>query len=434
MARPDTDPLLNHKLAQPDGNKLAFTDDRKSSPLVGSQALPGQAGPSPNPGVTSPSGATAGACPDKSCSCGGCGPSCTGDCCDACTMGDDLDRRRTMPLPGAAAFDPDLLQEMAANHPDGQIRAGAKQLLASHHKASPLIDRSANRVRPPSKPPSTQPLTATGARGVGQQDVAPSSGVDSMDIPHVHRHEGTAEKVRAYFHAHPHSHAVAHDPDDPNDVVDHDRRDHLSDPRHQAALRGFGGWESKSAGTSPADAIKAVQADSEKVQKLDTDRGIPLHWISDRLAENAAAIRQLSMSAELAELRKAAAPVDARILQLVEEQKELRAIQANAAGITTKAAQRHGVSAAALQRAARAKMHKNARAIRAIAGGEVDWSGRLIRKTATANVRKAVAVDSFAMTPELAKMIRGAVTKAFEDLDGRINALNERADGSRKRL
>jgi hypothetical protein len=221
-------------------------------------------------------------------------------------------------------------------------------------KSSPLIDRIQSRVRAPGAP-AAPPVNQRGGSSSGDP-VPPAGGVDSMDIPHVHRHEGTTEKVRAYWHNHPHTHAVPHDPDDPHDVADHDRRDHLSDPRHQAALRGFGGWESKSAGATAADAIKAIQADSLKVEKLDTDRSIPLHWISERLAENATAIRQLSMSAELAELRKAA----------------------------------------------------------------------------TSNVRKAAVVDSFAMTPELAKMIRGAVNKAFEDLEHRIEGLNERTGGRRQ--
>lgn len=66
------------------------------------------------------------------------------------------------------------------------------------------------------------------------------------------------------------------------------------------------------------------------------------------------------------------------------------------------------------------------------------FAERLPLQTAAATiVRKAASVDStpFAMTPELAKTIRGAVNKAFEDLGTRIEALNERAAGlPRKRL
>ncbi len=426
------DPLIDYvnKAYHHDGGDAS--SDAKGSIIAG-QSLPGQGGPGPNRGVTSPSGASAGVCGDGSCSCGDCGPTCTGSCCDDCTMGDALDRRRATPLPGAAALDPELLQEMAANHPDAQVRTGAKQLLATHGKSSPLINRSQSPVRLPGAPAA--PVPTRGARSTGTPlDVAPSSTVASLDQQHIHHHEGTKENVRPYWHNHAHDHAISHDPDDPNDVVDHDRRDHIGDPRHVAALRGFGGWESKSAGTSPADAIKAIQADSLKVQGEITNRGISLTEINARLADNAVALRELSMSAELAELRKGSAPVDARIRKLIDEQSELRAIYANAGGITTKAAQRHGVVVTDLQRAAATKIRKNARAIRSIAGGEVDWSGRLIRKTAITHVRKAAAVDSFAMTPELAKMIRGAVTKAFENLDSRIDALNERAGASRKRL
>ena len=74
----------------------AATQTPKGS-IIDGQAAPGQgSGEGVAQDVTAPSGADAGACPDNSCSCGGCGPSCEGDCCDACQMGDDLDRRETM--------------------------------------------------------------------------------------------------------------------------------------------------------------------------------------------------------------------------------------------------------------------------------------------------------------------------------------------------
>jgi len=64
--------------------------------IIADQAVANSSGEGVAQDVTSPSGADAGDCHDNSCSCGGCGPSCTGDCCDSCTMGDDLDRRETM--------------------------------------------------------------------------------------------------------------------------------------------------------------------------------------------------------------------------------------------------------------------------------------------------------------------------------------------------
>jgi len=69
-------------------SKGSIESGQASSPVPGA--------PPASRGVTSPSGASAGYCPNRSCSCGGCGPSCTGDCCMACTMGDELDRRETM--------------------------------------------------------------------------------------------------------------------------------------------------------------------------------------------------------------------------------------------------------------------------------------------------------------------------------------------------
>jgi hypothetical protein len=75
--------------------KAAKAGTAKGSIIPGESA-PQQTGVGAAIDVTSPSGATAGACPDSSCSCGGCGPSCEGTCCEACTMGDDLDRRETM--------------------------------------------------------------------------------------------------------------------------------------------------------------------------------------------------------------------------------------------------------------------------------------------------------------------------------------------------
>ncbi len=424
--------LAGERLAEIEqaGDSVDVVKRAKSSSVIGRQAAPGQRGPGPNPGVTSPSGASAGVCDNGSCSCGDCGPACTGSCCDECTMGDELDLRRSMPLPGADALDPEVLEETAANHPDPEVRAGAKQLLADVRKASPLIDQIANRARL-SGAPATQPLTATSAAGIGNQDVFPGGTVDDVEHMHVHRHDGEAEKVRPYFHNHPHDHAISHDPDDPNDTENHDSRAHLGDSRHVLALRGFGGWEAKSAGATPADALKAVRADSVKVLGYETERGVSLTAIKERLAENAAAIRHLSMSVELAELRKAArdtttksASVNPRVRQLIAEQRELGAITADAGGIATRAAKHHGVPVADLQRAAHSRIRKNAQAIRAIAGGEVDWNGRLVRKGARTDLRKA---HQFEVTPELTKVITAAVNKAFENIDARIDALNRRA-------
>lgn len=81
---------------QHDHYSKAIEPDETKGSIIPGQAAANSSGEGVAVDVTSPSGATAGACPDGSCTCGGCGPSCEGTCCDECTMNDDLDRRETL--------------------------------------------------------------------------------------------------------------------------------------------------------------------------------------------------------------------------------------------------------------------------------------------------------------------------------------------------
>lgn len=118
-------------------------------------------------------------------------------------------------------------------------------------KASPLIDRSQNPVRPPGAP-AAPAVSQRGARNAGSA-VPPAASVDATTLANLHRHEGDAENVRPYFHSHPHDRDVRHDPGDPEQSLDD--RDHLNDPRHVEARRWYG---AKSAGADTGDKIMAV--------------------------------------------------------------------------------------------------------------------------------------------------------------------------------
>jgi hypothetical protein len=111
----------------------AATQTPKGS-IIDGQALPGQgSGEGVAQDVTSPSGATAGACPDGSCSCGDCGPSCTGNCCDECSMEDDLDRRETLHFGANAEY----LKFVEADIYKRDFTASDRKRLAGEGKAMP---------------------------------------------------------------------------------------------------------------------------------------------------------------------------------------------------------------------------------------------------------------------------------------------------------
>jgi hypothetical protein len=313
-------------------------------------------------------------------------------------------------------------------HPDPEIRRGTEEILSSAGitKGSPLMDQGASRTRA-GTPPRTQPLTAASASGYDPLDVTPASPVDGVDIPHVHRHEGTAEKVRPYFHAHPHRHAVAHDPDDPNDVVDHDRADHLSDPRHVAALRGFGGWEAKSAGSTAKDALRAVQGDSAKVLGYVTARHVPLDMINARLANNAEHIRALSMSAEVAALRKTAPSTrnkraPAQTIPVVNK--------ARAALQNQMAASQKPILDLAKKHAElwRLRDHPDSTirrgALEALEANEAEMAAEIQKLSGGEMTYKSSAYD--VDTEQMAKMVSGAVQKAMSGFAQRIDTLNKR--------
>jgi hypothetical protein len=133
--------------------------------------------------------------------------------------------------------------------------------------------------------------------------------------------------------------------------------------------------------------------------------------INGRLASNAEAIRSLSMSSELAELRKVK---ELQIQRLIAEQAALRQL------VTTKAA-------GAQRQTYLRRIEENAATLRKLAGGEVDWSGRLKRKTATAEVQKAHMADYDLDIDQIGKAVRAAVDQAMSNLGKRIDILNKRA-------
>lgn len=174
---------------------------------------------------------------------------------------------------------------------------------AGGQKSSPLVDVSASRVPAPNRPPATQPLTATGAQGVGDQDVAPGQAVDALNRVVMHRHDGTLEGRTAYWHGHAHSEPINADQEDAG-VVSYDNPRHLNDQRHRSANDRY---EAKSVGRSTEDQIRAVRADSEWTQKaFMDDRNFHIRRLGqDRLDRNEGLISALSVAGEL---QKAARP------------------------------------------------------------------------------------------------------------------------------
>jgi len=142
--------------------KSADPDATKGSIIPG-QAAANSSGEGIAEDVTSPGGATAGACPDGSCSCGGCGPSCTGDCCEACQMGDDLDRRESLHFAAGADTTKNHSEEeiedmyaKAAPQLKTLLEAGDTQAALALLAATELVVKKAT---PAADAPTTEPVT-----------------------------------------------------------------------------------------------------------------------------------------------------------------------------------------------------------------------------------------------------------------------------------
>jgi hypothetical protein len=274
-------------------------------------------------------------------------------------------------------------------------------------KSSPLIDQIASRMRAPGAP-LPAPLTGVGAGGVGHQDVLPSSTVDSVGIAELHRHEGDAEGVRPYFHAHPHDHQVRHEPDD--EQVTHDDRKHIGDPRHVAATRWYG---AKSAGAGVVDKLQALAADSRSLRGFAEDRDFNIRKMAQQRLEENSALGHALADAALGEhvVHKAAQPVnllrpsvavrkgpsglDPAILALLKDREALRPLLE----------------------------HPDFN-VRSVAKERMDANLAKIEEFGRAAVPKA-ATSSYALTPDLSKMIAAAVTKALRSVTDQVDQLSE---------
>jgi len=364
-----------------------------------------------------------------------------------------------------------------------QFEPGDEVEVVKSAKSSPLIDRSENPVRPPGAPPN-QPLSGSG-RTTGSP-IPPAGGVDSSEHSHDHTHVGSAsdsfEAARwgAYRHSHPHDHAVRRNPDD-RSVETHDNAAHFA--IHRAMVQKTAQLR-KMAKEHP-DA--QVRRGAQQLLKGKVDPPAQVGHVS-----GAGVSKMLEINARLTELQaKASIEPGQAATPAPGAPPASRGVTSPSGGSAGYCPNRScscggcGPSCTGdccvactmaddldrretMHFSAVAELVKEAQHWQRYADESRDFHGReyarekvkaiaarlrnsiglddetIIRKFAErarprqtpepAIVRKAAALDSFVMTPELAKTIRGAVTKAFEDLGTRIEALNERAGGSRERL
>lgn len=309
-------------------------------------------------------------------------------------------------------------------------------------KSSPLIDEIANRTRMPGAP-GTQPLTATGARGVGQQDVSPTSSVNSRNHTHDHVHDGLASdpfeaaRFGRYVHSHPHEHAVD------GSVEAHDNAAHFA--LHQAmtekvaTLRKMaashpdaqirrGAQEVLKGSIEPGQAADAVPGAPAAARGVTSPSGASAGYCPNRSCScggcGPSCAGDCCFACTMgAELDRRQTMHFGAVAELVKEAQFWQDQVENGPNFYSRqyAAERVKATAAELRKAAGLDDDKTL--IRKLAAGE-----RSRPASETAIVHKAAsASSSLAMTPELTKMIRAAVNKAFENLGTRIDALNERA-------